>query len=149
MVRKRARFRNVGPPYLPKIGIEEGIGHFVECYGFCYRVEAGAHPANKQPTMTVLFRNDRNDRVATQPKGDKVQRMEAQSARIEAGQVFLPKDAPWLGDLLNELLAFPKGKYDDQVDSVSQFLNWMSARENRLEIICAPVLVVADSYANI
>ena len=58
------------------------------------------------------------------PEGNKLTRMEAQSARIEAGQVLLPEDAPWLDDLLAELLAFPNARHDDQVDSVSQFLNW-------------------------
>jgi phage terminase large subunit-like protein len=29
---------------------------------------------------------------------------------------------------LAELLAFPQGKHDDQVDSMSQALRWMTAR---------------------
>jgi phage terminase large subunit-like protein len=32
---------------------------------------------------------------------------------------------PWLGTFLMELLAFPNGANDDQVDSVSQVLLWM------------------------
>lgn len=62
--------------------------------------------------------------VGIKPHADKVVRMEAQSARFEAGQVRLPRDAPWLGELLHEILAFPNSRYDDQIDSVSQFLNW-------------------------
>lgn len=62
--------------------------------------------------------------IGITPLGDKVTRMEAESARIEAGHVVLPRDAPWLDDFLAELLAFPNGRHDDQVDSVSQFLNW-------------------------
>lgn len=58
------------------------------------------------------------------PKGDKVFRMEAECARIEAGHVVLPRNAPWLDVFLAELLAFPNGRHDDQVDSVSQFLHW-------------------------
>jgi hypothetical protein len=58
--------------------------------------------------------------------------MEAQSARFEAGQVYLSEQAPWLATFLHELLAFPKGRYDDQVDSVSQFLNW-AEKGNRWE----------------
>jgi predicted phage terminase large subunit-like protein len=50
--------------------------------------------------------------------------MEAQSARFDAGQVLFPREAPWLADLLLELLAFPHGRHDDQVDSISLFLNW-------------------------
>ncbi len=47
--------------------------------------------------------------------------MAAQSAKIEAGRVYLPKSAAWLG----ELLSFPNGRHDDQVDSVTQFLRWL------------------------
>lgn len=38
--------------------------------------------------------------------------------------MFLPKAAPWLDDFKSELLQFPNGRHDDQVDSMSQFLNW-------------------------
>ena len=62
--------------------------------------------------------------IGVKPEGGKLERMAAQSAKIEAGQVHLPKDAPWLGEFLSELLAFPRGRHDDQVDSVSQFLFW-------------------------
>jgi phage terminase large subunit-like protein len=34
--------------------------------------------------------------------------------------------APWLDDLKTEILAFPFGMHDDQVDSISQALNWIS-----------------------
>jgi phage terminase large subunit-like protein len=36
--------------------------------------------------------------------------------------VFFPKEAPWLRDLEDELYAFPNGRHDDQVDSISQAL---------------------------
>lgn len=56
------------------------------------------------------------------PKGEKFARMLAQTAGIEAGQVLLPVAAPWLGDYVSELVAFPVGLHDDQVDSTSQAL---------------------------
>ena len=68
-------------------------------------------------------------------------------AKIEAGQVFLPKDTPWLGDFLDELLAFPRGRHDDQVDSVSQFLNWAGRQERnqrRIAIFGACTSIVLD-----
>jgi predicted phage terminase large subunit-like protein len=61
-----------------------------------------------------------------QPDGDKIMRMRAQTAIIEDGRVLLPAEAPWLADFLHELSVFPKGKYDDQVDSLAQFLDWFS-----------------------
>ena len=52
----------------------------------------------------------------------------AQSARFEAGQVYLPRVASWLPAYESELLAFPTGRHDDQVDSTSQALHWLTAR---------------------
>jgi predicted phage terminase large subunit-like protein len=66
--------------------------------------------------------------ISVLPEGDKITRMSSQSAKIEARQVYLPKEAPWLGDLQTELLQFPHGRHDDQVDSISQFLNWIERR---------------------
>jgi predicted phage terminase large subunit-like protein len=63
---------------------------------------------------------------AVRPVGDKVMRMSAQSAIIESGDVFLPLRAPWLEAFRTEVLAFPCGVHDDQVDSMSQALNHLS-----------------------
>jgi predicted phage terminase large subunit-like protein len=57
------------------------------------------------------------------PEHDKQTRMSIASADFEAGQVFFPERAPWLGELETELFSFPGGRYDDQVDSISQVLN--------------------------
>ena len=65
--------------------------------------------------------------IGVRPVGDKIDRMAAQTAKIEAGHVHLLDAAPWLADFLNELLAFPNGRHDDQVDSVSQLLLWWQA----------------------
>jgi predicted phage terminase large subunit-like protein len=53
---------------------------------------------------------------------DKVTRLYVQAAKFEAGQVFFPRGAPFLPELEAELLTFPQGKHDDQVDSLSQAL---------------------------
>jgi predicted phage terminase large subunit-like protein len=58
------------------------------------------------------------------PELDKVMRMHAQTAIIENGFVYLPREAPWLPAYLHELATFPMGRHDDQVDSTSQFLDW-------------------------
>jgi predicted phage terminase large subunit-like protein len=57
---------------------------------------------------------------------DKLTRLYGQTGMIEAGRVFLPNQASWLDDYLKELMAFPKAKHDDQVDSTSQFLAAMT-----------------------
>jgi predicted phage terminase large subunit-like protein len=64
--------------------------------------------------------------VGIKPEYDKKIRMAIQSAKFENGQVFFPKEAPWLADLEAELFAFPNGRHDDQVDSISQALGHKS-----------------------
>lgn len=59
---------------------------------------------------------------------EKTARLMAQAARFEAGQVFLPREADWLATYLSELLAFPLGRHDDQVDTTSQALKYLTAR---------------------
>jgi predicted phage terminase large subunit-like protein len=47
---------------------------------------------------------------------NKVARSMTIHARMQQGKVFLPKNAPWLQDFLAELMKFPNGRNDDQVD---------------------------------
>ncbi len=62
------------------------------------------------------------------PDGDKVMRLHAQTATIENGFVWLPREAPWLAEYLRELTLFPAGRHDDQVDSTAQALAWIKSR---------------------
>lgn len=64
------------------------------------------------------------------PKVDKETRLYTVTNVIEAGRVWLPKDAPWLDIFRHEIMMFPKGKHDDQVDSLSQFLQWAKTHPN-------------------
>ncbi len=64
------------------------------------------------------------------PKDDKETRLFTVTNVIEAGRVWLPKDAPWLDIFRHEIMMFPKGKHDDQVDSLSQFLQWAKTHPN-------------------
>lgn len=59
------------------------------------------------------------------PKGDKATRLHQVGRYIADGRVYLPEEAPWLDAFVRELQAFPNGKYDDQVDSLSQVLLWL------------------------
>lgn len=69
--------------------------------------------------------------IAIRPEGDKIVRLEAQSPVIEQGHVLLPEAAAWLGEFELEILAFPHGRHDDQVDSLSQFLTWAAVNRRR------------------
>ena len=64
--------------------------------------------------------------LGLKPEGDKLMRLHAQTATIANGFVHIPKVAPWRLDYVAELTSFPKAKYDDQVDSTSQALAWVT-----------------------
>lgn len=55
---------------------------------------------------------------------DKQGRLFVHQAKFEGGLVFFPRRAPFLAELETELLTFPQGKHDDQVDSLSQALSY-------------------------
>ena len=72
-----------------------------------------------------LRRESQLNIVGIVPRGDKATRLMSVSPLIEGGRVSVPKDAPWLAELHSEMTMFPNGRFDDQVDSVSQFLGWL------------------------
>ena len=63
--------------------------------------------------------------IPVSPRGGKVARVNAVSAAIESGHVFLPREAPWLGEYLEQWSAFPAAKHDDMVDSSTQALSYL------------------------
>lgn len=68
--------------------------------------------------------------VARRPRADKVTRLAAASAMIEAGRVSLPREAGWLAAFQQEILAFPAARHDDQVDALTQYLEWLRESGN-------------------
>jgi predicted phage terminase large subunit-like protein len=53
---------------------------------------------------------------------DKIGRLYVQQGKFAAGLVLFPRDASFLAELEAELLVFPQGRNDDQVDSITQAL---------------------------
>jgi len=80
---------------------------------------------NKGSGMSLIqdLKRENIHAIAVDPQSDKIMRMNAQTARIEAGSVFLPSRANWLDDFRSEILPFPAGRYTDQVDALSQALH--------------------------
>jgi len=55
----------------------------------------------------------------------------AYAPEAEFLKVYVLEQAPWLGEFQAEILQFPHGKHDDQVDSMSQALCWQRERSRR------------------
>ena len=58
------------------------------------------------------------------PKHSKEDRMAKAMVLVEAGRVFLPESAEWLPHLITELQEFPARLNDDQVDALSQAVDF-------------------------
>lgn len=81
--------------------------------------------ASGQSLLQDLRREGMLPVIGIVPKGDKIVRMARVTPMIEAGLVALPRHAGWLAAFESELLAFPNGSHDDQVDALAQYLNWV------------------------
>ena len=78
--------------------------------------------------------------LARRPEGDKISRLMGVSAMIQAGRLFLPERAHWLGDYTGELLGFPASRHDDQVDATAQLLSWVQEKDMyRLPLNAGPI----------
>jgi len=51
-------------------------------------------------------------------RGDKAIRAQSIRGRMAIDGLYLPENAPWLATFKSELLSFPAGKHDDQVDAI-------------------------------
>jgi predicted phage terminase large subunit-like protein len=107
----------------------------VEMYHRCHGATILIEDAGSGTSLIQDLKAQNIPAIPIRPEGDKIMRMAAQSAKIEAGAVHLPRHAPWLDDLRTEILAFPNGLHDDQVDSISQALSWMSRPRRRAHAI--------------
>lgn len=52
-------------------------------------------------------------------KGSKEAKLQAVAPYFKAGQVLVPDDAPWVPEYEHELRAFPKSRFNDQVDATA------------------------------
>jgi predicted phage terminase large subunit-like protein len=83
-----------------------------------------------QEMIAMLQEEGRLPIIPVMPLRDKVERATAQTFQIEGGQVLIPESASWLEDFKTEVLTFPNGRHDDQIDSMVQFLKWIKERRN-------------------
>lgn len=81
---------------------------------------------------------------------DKTARVYGISPMNEQGRMILPAAAPWLADFESELTAFPSVRHDDQVDALSQILNWVALnRSQHRSEMAGPIYVEEGSGISI
>jgi predicted phage terminase large subunit-like protein len=62
---------------------------------------------------------------------DKTARANLVSPLHESGKVWLPANAKWVADFIEECSEFPNGQNDDQVDPMTQVLDYLRKRQGR------------------
>lgn len=67
--------------------------------------------------------------IPIRPKFDKLTRFARHSPLFEAGKIFIDCKANWRITLEQELISFPKSPHDDQVDSLSQALEYLETKK--------------------
>ena len=80
------------------------------------------------PAIIDVLKHEVPGIIPVNPRGSKIERANAASPIVEAGNVFLPIRKPWVQDFVEECAAFPNGAYDDQVDMFTQAMARFSKR---------------------
>jgi predicted phage terminase large subunit-like protein len=68
--------------------------------------------------------------VPITPAGDKVERLRKHRRTIRRCLVQLAQGALWYDEFMTEATQFPYGRFDDQMDALSQYLNWIAEHPN-------------------
>jgi len=82
--------------------------------------------ASGQSLIQEIRRDTRLAIIPIPVDTDKIARAHAVTPVIESGRTFLPEGAMWLADFTGETSQFPASAHDDQVDSMTQALAYMS-----------------------
>jgi predicted phage terminase large subunit-like protein len=64
------------------------------------------------------------------PIDHKVKRLRKHQRLIRSGKLWVPEGAAWVDDFVSEATLFPYAPYDDQVDAMTQFLDWATTHPN-------------------
>jgi len=114
--------------------LDERTGH----YTFTQTVELVRELLDEWPGSTVLLEKAANGAAIddtlrrelgrirlVKPEGSKEGRAVACTPFIESGMLWVPNDKhwPWAKDVLDEWCAFPRARYDDRVDAMTQLIN--------------------------
>ena len=75
-------------------------------------------------------------------RGDKAVRAQSIRGRMARRGLYVPQNSPWIANLRSELLSFPTGKHDDQVDAlglIGQLLDTISTGSRPEPVPSRPV----------
>ncbi|MEI4618322.1 phage terminase large subunit, partial [Bacillus cereus] len=80
------------------------------------------------PAIISMLKNEIGGMIPVNPQGGKVARVNAVSPYIESGNVYLPRQASWVHDFVEECASFPNGKNDKLVSFQNPVHCWKPLR---------------------
>ena len=80
--------------------------------------------------FSALTPNQQRRAESILPVDLKVVRLARHVDKIVGGKIRIPKCSPFNSVFVDELIRFPNGPYDDQVDAMTQFLDWLGRQDN-------------------
>jgi predicted phage terminase large subunit-like protein len=86
--------------------------------------------ANGPALYCELTSKQRRRAIGIRPVESKVVRFRRHVDKIVDGCIRIPKCSLFNHVFVDELMQFPKGPYDDQVDAMTQFLDWIEKQDD-------------------
>ncbi|MFC1023617.1 phage terminase large subunit [Pasteurella multocida] len=112
--------------YYGRWSADELIQKFFECQDTWSPALQGIEHGQIEMTLEPFILKEMNEKkkkfsyIKLKTRGnDKMTRARPIQGRMEQGRVHFPRQAPWFQEMQNEMLAFPAGKHDDQVDALA------------------------------
>ena len=106
---------------------EQIIQQYLTWKPYLIALEKGQIQMAMGPYLDKRIKEDRLYGMYLHPmptgRNDKEARARTIQGRMRQGRVFFPRQAAWLHELMNEMLKFPAGKHDDQVDALAHLGN--------------------------
>lgn len=81
--------------------------------------------ASGQSLLQELKRETRLSLRASESNASKEHRAQLVTPMVETGKLFVPEAAPWRSAFVDELISFPGGVHDDQVDALVHALTYL------------------------
>jgi predicted phage terminase large subunit-like protein len=103
---------------------------------------------DKASGQSLIQELQRETRIPIKPikvDSDKLARVNAVTPLIENGRVFLPEYDKSMNELIDECEDFPDSEFDDIVDSISQFLNYVKGK--RVKLSSEPIIHLGRNEA--
>src|SRR5699024_3218600 len=68
------------------------------------------------PAIIDTLKHEISGIIPVEPDGSKTESLEAVAPQFEAGNIYVPEEAEFTHDFVEELVSFPTAKHDDRVD---------------------------------